>query len=87
MRRRIELLFTRIDLQMRNGNLDELIRNSTDICAEKTGRIYANGTALIATIENSELQLGREVTIEMIGERLEEGAVLKDETESGGDPR
>jgi hypothetical protein len=89
MRRRVELLFTRLDLRMHNGNLKELVKNSINVYAEKTDQRYANGTAMIAAIENSELQLGRERAEEMIYELLmdEEGALTKDDKTESGDPR
>jgi hypothetical protein len=89
MRRRIALLVTRLDLRMHNGNLKELVKNSIDVYAEKTGADYAktgadcaNGTALMGVIENCELQLGPERTGEMISEMLEDGALTKDETKT-----
>jgi hypothetical protein len=73
-------LFARLHLLMRNGNLKELIKNSTDVYAEKTGAEYANGTAVTAAIENAELQLGRERAQDLICELLadEEGGLTKD---------
>jgi hypothetical protein len=84
MWRCVQRLFARLHLLIRNGNLKELVKNSINVYAEKTGQKYANGTALIGVIENSELQLGREPTQDMIVEVLadQEGALVKDETKA-----